>query len=243
MRIVKAFPVKRVQQLRRRAAEACEVPAEGPGGWTKSSVDPMKLLAVFPCLHLKEGIVLRAYQLREGGNGNGVVFAMPADLPLPEPEECGEFLFRGFLTAPRPQAALDDVMGAIDGDQSPWSYLSASLLARELEEFGAMWHGCDWSTHSILSQNPLASPRRSAGQHSVLDEPGDPREWKWLKRKPREWRPAVGRSAGAMVVRFYTYTGLGQSRICRHVDTYKQGSYSFGTEEAKMATGPAGYVF
>ena len=34
-------------------------------------------------------------------------------------------------------------MQAIEGDGSPWSYLSASILSREAEEFGAMWHGVD----------------------------------------------------------------------------------------------------
>jgi len=254
VRSVRAFPIKKVQQLRRRAAKACEVPIKGPQGWTKSSVDPMKLLEVFPCLHLKEGMVLRAYQFREGDNydvnGNAVVFAVPEDLPFPEPEECTESL-RGFLSAPRPPGALDDVMEAIDGDGSPWSYLSASLLARELQEFGAIWHGCGWTTHCILSRNPLVSPGRGARRRSIenplqpdsSDPFENPREWKWLKSRHREWRPTVGKDAGSMVVRFYTYTGLGQYRICRHVDTYKPGSYCFKSEGTDIATGPGGYVF
>jgi hypothetical protein len=36
---------------------------------------------------------------------------------------------------------LDDFMDAIEGDGSAWSYLSASLFAREAAELGALWHG------------------------------------------------------------------------------------------------------
>ena len=33
---------------------------------------------------------------------------------------------------------------AREGNDSPWSYLAASILGREIEEFGAVWHGCKW---------------------------------------------------------------------------------------------------
>ena len=45
-------------------------------------------------------------------------------------------------------------MQAIEGDGSPWSYLSASILSREAVEFGAVWHGCVWSDQTILSKPP-----------------------------------------------------------------------------------------
>ena len=66
------------------------------------------------------------------------------------------------LEPPKPSDALDEFMEAIDGDGKPWSYLCASLLARELAEFGAMWHGCGWSEHAILGENPFnaQSPTR-----------------------------------------------------------------------------------
>ena len=52
------------------------------------------------------------------------------------------------------------LMQAIEGDGSPWSYLSASILSREAAEFGAMWHGCDWSDQTILSK-PRGKPTTS----------------------------------------------------------------------------------
>ena len=76
-------------------------------------------------------------------------------------------------------------MEAIEGDGSPESYLCASLLARELHEFGAMLHGCNWSTHTILDQNPLAV----GNSLQLLNAPsGTPEQWKWLAPEPVQWQ-------------------------------------------------------
>jgi hypothetical protein len=88
-------------------------------GKTKANCDPMKVLAVCKPLYVKEGFVLRAYQFREGGNGNGFVWAMPVEAEFPEPQECPR-LQGVFLEPPKPPAALGDFMDAVDG-----------LLARE----------------------------------------------------------------------------------------------------------------
>ena len=37
-------------------------------------------------------------------------------------------------------------MDAIESDGSLEAYLQASILFREFNEFGAIWHGCSWST-------------------------------------------------------------------------------------------------
>ena len=144
----------------------------------------MAVLAVFKSLWIKDGYILRAYQFREGGNGNGVVWAMPVDAEFPEPDKCPR-VKDAFLEPPKPPAALDDVMKAIDGDGSPWSYLCASLLCRELSEFGAMWHGCSWDTHAILGENPF---RAKEGNTPNCD----PAAWKWrvlpAGEKNLEWR-------------------------------------------------------
>ncbi len=152
--MTKTFPATKVEQLRKQAGKAAELPEDVPSGWSKSPVDPMALLAVFKPLHIKDGYILRAYQFREGGNGNGFVWAMPVDADFPDPEACPR-LENVVLEPPVPPAALDDYMNAIDGDGTPWSYMCASILAREMAEFGAMWHGCDWDTHTILGADPL----------------------------------------------------------------------------------------
>ena len=89
------FCIIRVNRLRNAAARARQVPDEGTraefpgswrdvdeftGSWSRSSVDPEKLLGVFKVLRLKEGFGLLAYEFRQGGNG--VIWAVPVDAPV-----------------------------------------------------------------------------------------------------------------------------------------------------------------
>ncbi|GAB4266207.1 hypothetical protein [Thermincola ferriacetica] len=215
------FPIEKVQQLRDRAIKAREFEQMPQEGWSKSAVDPMRLLAVFSSLRMKDGYVLRAYQFREGGNGNGFVWAMPEKAPFPEPEEC-ERVRGHFLEPPKPPGALDNFMEAIEGDGTPWSYLSASLFAREAREFGARWHGLSWSTHTILGSDP---------------------QYPWLEVHPEEWRPVVIEEKGSVTVSFYTYSGLETEAVYRHTDRYRAGNYAFKSEKTIIGKGPMGYIF
>ena len=223
------FSVRRVNSLRRAAESTSEFPEEAPAGWAKSPVDPARLLKVFSALHLKPGFVLRAYSFCEGGNGNAVVYAMPADAPFPEPEDCPQNP-EHFLDAPVPPGAAEAVMRFIEGDGSPWSYISASIFVRELAEFGARWHGCSWSTHTILGGHP-------AEHRTECIEMGDPDTWTWLEPPPADWRPCVAERGGHIAVTFYTHTALGEERVTRHVDTYEPGTYRFEGEEKVIAEG------
>ena len=107
----------------------------------------MQILLAADSLRIKPGYVLRAYQFYEGGNGNAFVYAVPKTEPFPDPQECQARSPSHFLGPPVPPNALPTVAEAIEGDNSPWSYLQASILVRELQEFGAMWHGVTWGTH------------------------------------------------------------------------------------------------
>lgn len=244
------FSVARIEGLRRRAAKAArpdlatlaELPIElrrqaptdldpdafGPQGWSKSRIDPMSALRMFKSLRMRDGYVLRAYQYRAGDNGNGFVWAMPTAAPFPEPDECTQRL-GGFLDPPKPDHALDDLMEAIDGDATAWSYMSASILARELGELGAMWHGCDWSTHDLVAGDPRA-------KWKALD-------WEWQRRAPTHWQPRVVQSASRTTVTFHTVSGVARWTIYRHVDTYPGRGYTFTTKCTVLATGPGGYIF
>lgn len=240
---IEVFPVKKLVQIIRRARRVAQVSFEGPEGWAKSSVDPMRLLSVFKPLRLKDGVVLRAYQFRSGGNGNGVVYAMPEDAPFPEPDEC-ERDRRYFLDPPVPPGALGDVMEAIEGDCSLWSYLLASLFARELAESGAMWHGCNWSTHEILGRNPLSRPPEGSDlPQSALLADIDPRAWNWLEPEPKQWQPTVAQEGDLVTVTFYTYSGLGKEAIYRHIDRYRRQDYRFETKNIPIAEGQGGFLF
>ena len=233
------FPLAEVQQLRKQATKAREVTDFVPEEWSKSTVDPMAVLAVFQPLRIKQGCILRAYQFREAADGKGVVWAMPADADFPVPGACArqENVLAG---PPKPMAALDEAMEAIEGDGSPISYLCASLLSRELREFGAMLHGCNWSTHTILGQNPLTA----GNALQLLNSPsGTPDQWKWLTPEPVEWQPHVHENDRAVTVTFFTFSGLGQQTIYRHSDTFQPGIYSFTTQAEEIAKGPRGYWF
>jgi hypothetical protein len=239
-----ALSVARIKELRRKATELSQ-PVDGrkdPPGWSKSRVDPAKLVEIFKPLRLRKGYVLRAYIFREEGNGSGVVWAMPEDAEFPAPEDCPA-LENHMLKAPKPSEALDDVMEAIEGDGSPESYLAASLLRRELREFGAMWHGCNWSTHVVLDQDPWkAGPPRE--EDSPLDRPtSDPREWKWPEPKPTQWSPRVQVEKDRVTVTFHTYSGLGKESIFRHTDTYRPGKYRPKMAQKLIGEGPAGFAF
>jgi len=246
MEEVHTFSAGKAIYLLRRARKASEFPYEIEYGWAKSVVDPMQLLPPFKSLRLKEGIVLRAYQVRGDIAGNGFVFAVPESAPFPEPEEWGVDLVELFYP-PAPPGALDNVMEAIEGDGTPWSYLSASLLARELAEFGAFWHACNWSTHTIMDEKSFIRQTTRYSRKLPKDDnaPCDIEHeiWEWLEPKPRGWDPVVEMGDNSITVIFYTFSEYVISSIYRQVDTYKPGSYVAISEETAIAHGPGGYIF
>ncbi len=222
------FPLRPVNVLRRSASTARFFHESLHEGWRKSPVDPMVVLAAFPVLHLSPGLILRAYHFHDGcGNGNAAVYAVPIDVPFPEPGDCTQY-GPGFLSPPIPPGAIGDLMAAIEGDGSPWSYLCASMLAREIGEFGAMWHGCSWSTHRIIG-------RKLSGL--------DPDAWVWLAPAPKRWTPSAEIAGGCTKVTFYTHSALGCERLTRFVDSFQQSAYVFTTAETTLAQGPGGFVF
>ena len=144
-----SFGIMRVTRLRKAAERARDgVDPDFPldrdsfprcDGWSVSLIDPTNLLKVFKTLWLKDGFALHGYEFTSGGNGNGVIWAVPFDAPVLKPEECPR-LEDVFLEPPKPPGAVE-LMKVIEGDGSPWSYLSASMLGREAAEFGAACMG------------------------------------------------------------------------------------------------------
>ena len=185
--------------------------------------------------------MLRAYQFYEEGNGNGVVWAMPEGADFPAPGDSAvieDHLFK----APKPWDALDDVMDAIEGDGSPSSYLAASLLRRELREFGALWHGLSWGTHVVLDDDPW-SAGESRDDEPPTDRPAtDVKKWKWTEPRPTDWKPQVRIQEDRVTVTFYTYCGVWKESIVRHTDTYRRGKYRPRVEQRRIAEGPGGYA-
>ena len=236
------FSVAKLDALREKALALSEPldEEEEPEGWSKSRVDPGKLVEIFAPLRLRKGYVLRAYIFREEGNGSGVVWAMPEDAALPEPHD-GPARENHLLKAPKPWDALDDPMEAIEGDGSAWSYLAASLLRRELREFGAMWHGCNWQTHFLLDSDPWKGGPPSEDASPLERPTSGIDQWKWLGPRPTQWGPQVRVEDDQVTVIFHTYSGLENEAIYRHTDTYRAGKYRAKVEQEKIAEGPEGY--
>jgi hypothetical protein len=164
---------------------------------------------------------------------------MPEDAPFPSPNDSPRVKTH-FLNPPKPPAALDEVMQAVEGDGSAWSYLSASILRRQLGEFGAMWHGATgWITQRLLDDNPLKASKKQGISTFVVpsDELG---KWKWLETEPKQWAPQVRVEKELVTVTFYTYSPLYEKTIYCYTDTFRPGSYSFKTDRKKIATGGLG---
>ncbi|MCS7305996.1 MAG: PDZ domain-containing protein [Thermoguttaceae bacterium] len=248
----KIFPALQVAQVRRRAEQARQIRGPLVGeGWIPSPTDPMDLVAVFGTLKVREPYRLVAHVLDWGGGWSGRVVAVPSDAKWPASDPA-----RG-IPANVP-GLVEDPMEVIQGDGSAWSYLEASILQRELREFGAEWHGRSWSTHTILGANPLRVPgAKTIPPHSdehhedfgkgQLPWPGD-EGWRWfepaMNDPAAQWDPVVYISPNLIRVVFYTYSPLGQEGIYRHEDVYRPGHYRpVSTTMTQIAEGPRYMVF
>jgi hypothetical protein len=126
---------REIHKVRIRARNILAVQSAFPEGWSKTSIDMDGLMALFNTLWLKDEYILKAFVFRDGHNGNGLICAMPKDKINVEEVIKRFTAFRGFLPFPKFEDSLDDVMEAFGGDGSFRSYISASILAREFEEF------------------------------------------------------------------------------------------------------------
>ena len=246
-----SFSIRRVNRLRRAAERARAGDADHPDpppsgklsdGWSASSYKADKLLRVFDTLWLKAGFTLHAYEFQSGGGGNGVIWAVPADAPLVAPEDCPR-IEDAWLQPPRPPQAVP-LMQAIEGDGSPWSYLSASILSREAAEFGAIWHGCVWSDQAILSK----PPRQAEGEDASYDPMKPNRDapvsnWTWRGTAPRTWKPAYAERGTTREVVLHIHNPIGREEIYRATDTYPVGSYDGRTETTVLCTGDRFVVY
>ena len=244
--VVKQFTAAEIKQWRRKLNELSQLPQATPNGWSKSRIDPARLLTVFPEFHIREGFVLRAYVFKENANSNGFVWALPIDAEFPEPDDCPR-LESHFLKPPKPFDALDDMMEVIVGDDSPESYLHAAILRRELKEFGGGWHGIVWGMNTVLDDSPWNPPPPNEEDGGPMYPESKPAEWKWIAAKPESWKPEVRLGKDKAIVTFYSYTPLTaeldngeaeKERIIRHTETYRRGNYRPLVVEKKLAEGP-----
>jgi len=239
---MESFGIIRVNRLRKAAERAREgrdsklfsldrdsFPRDD--GWSVSLIDPANLLKVFKTLRLKDGFALHGYEFTSGGNGNGVIWAVPFDAPVLKPEECPK-LEDVFLEPPKPPGAVE-LMKAIEGDGSPWSYLSASMLGREAAEFGAAWHGSSWTEHTILAKPPWEMASLAASPVEV---------WEGDDIALGAWKPAYRKRGEAKEIVLHSYSRLETEAVYRATDTYQPGSYDFEMDVVRVCFGGGGYI-
>lgn len=227
------FSATQTQRLRKLAAKARAVPAIFENGnlegWFLSPRDPMDLLDVFPTLHLKSGFVLKAVQYVSCDNGNGAILALTDNTTFPDSAKDSNQLHPTSEEEIKKAIAVDSLMDVIDGDRSPFSYLSASLFAREAGEFGAIWHGCWWTDQKILFKNPVTKEETEF--------------WSWQSDPPEDWRPSVTVLSNQISVVFYTFNPVGLERIIRYEDVYPPDGYTFKNHHTIIAEGSGGIVY
>jgi len=230
------FDGKTIRMLRNQATSwwLQRLAILGPEGWSISSISPSPVLNFFKPLRLKPAYSLHAYQYRNCASGKGVVWALEKRAKLPEPDSSSPDQL------PRPVGALADYMEAIEGDQSPWSYVCASLLSRELEDFGAYGSDISWMTYLILDCDPWVQPNPAGHALAGQGFAKDLDHWTWLQPKPVEWSPLVRMKGRSVMVQFYSFNGYDQQRILLTVDNYVKGRYTFKRNEKTVATGPPG---
>ena len=240
-----SFSITRVKRLRRAAVEARTIPVKDSACSDEGNVSfahgaANDLLDVFETLWLKPEFALYAFAYRDAIGGNGRIWAVPADAV---PVASGESPNFEDEWMERPPGAVP-LMQAIEGDGSPWSYLSASILSREAAEFGAWWHGCDWSVHTILSK----PPQQADDPDVVRDEwkltgEAPVGNWTWHGPVPHTWEPTFAEIGTTREVVLHIRNPIGQEIIYRATDTYRAGSYDGRTETEVLCSGEGGIVF
>ena len=106
---------------------------------------------------------------------------------------------------------VDAAWARLDGDGTPWSYLCASVLRREL---------C-----AALPAAPHLVELPPWGRQELLDQPPPgPEAWTWLTAAPSDWRLMVMEDTRRVLVRMYTLAGFGDgAAVLMHEDWYRRG--------------------
>ncbi|HEY9858787.1 MAG TPA: hypothetical protein V6D16_04715 [Candidatus Obscuribacterales bacterium] len=178
------------------------------GRWFVSAVNPAATLLKLPGLKLKPNFRLAGYLYRVPEGGVGSIWALPEEFSTTAHLEKALASSGDRTQPPQPSGALADFMEAVEGDRSASSYLVASILRRELQEFGVLGKYCEWSHHHLINAIP---PQIN---------------WQWRKEAPKELTPKVANSPdGRIAVEFFTCRVVPPVALFRHLDQYAAGTY------------------
>jgi hypothetical protein len=178
------------------------------GQWFISAANPGCVLMKLPGLKLKAGIRLVSYLYRLEKNGLSVTWALPEALSTTARLEDALKTCRGEENPPKPEGRLADLMDAIEGDRSPMSFVIASIVRRELKEFGTLGKTRNWSNHRLIEALPAQV------------------QWQWRTQASKDLSPKVRLlPEGKAVLEFFTCRTTAPIAIFQHVDQYAAGEY------------------
>lgn len=178
------------------------------GKWFISAANPGAVLMKLPGLTLKPGLRLVGYLHRLPDDGNGVIWAIPEALSTTAQLEKALDSSGDRAQPPHPQGALADLMAAVEGDRSPASFVIASLLQRELREFGKLGKSCYWSHHRLINILPTQV------------------QWEWQIEPPKDLSPKVRVFPdGKAAIEFFTCRIVPPVALFQHLDQYPGTHY------------------
>ncbi|HIK16065.1 MAG TPA: hypothetical protein IGS53_12380 [Leptolyngbyaceae cyanobacterium M33_DOE_097] len=179
------------------------------GKWFVSTTNPGRALIKLPGLRLKPELRLVAYLYREEKIGVGAIYALPEELSTTAYLEQALTEPATSTRPPQPKNALADVMESLEGDRSPISFLIASILRREMQEFGALGKLQDWTHHRLTSSLPGKV------------------KWQW--QTPQELTDLTPKVRmfpdGKAAVEFFTCRVSPPIALFQHIDQYSANSY------------------
>lgn len=187
--------------------------------WAISTVNPGAALLKLPGLRLKPGWRLTGYVYQDGKNGVGLVFALPEALATTALLEKALTTSSGLKQPPKPEGCSPDFMEAVEGDRSAVSFVVASLLYRELREFGVIGQYRSWANHRLIDAVPPQA------------------KWQWQTEQPKDLAPKVKLLPdGQAIVEFFSCRVSAGVAIYRHVDQYLPMQYKLKRMDKPLAT-------
>ncbi len=177
------------------------------GRWFISATNPGAIVAKLPGLRIKSGFRMVSYLVRTAEGGSSVTWALPEALTTTAQLEDALNAVSDASGNPQPVGALSP-MEAIEGDRTVPSFITASLLYRELQEFGTQGKNWNWRHHRLIESVPPQVP------------------WEWRGEMPKDLATKVlvfpdGRAA----VEFFSCRIVAPVAIVRHMDQYAANSY------------------
>jgi hypothetical protein len=179
------------------------------GRWFLSIVDAATTINRLPGLSVQPGYRFATYLYRLRHQGLGHTIALPQGMAS-TPQ-----LTAALTTAdkpenrPQPVGALPDLMATIAGDQQPISFMIASILRRELQEFGCLGEEQQiWHRHRYIAAAPTQA------------------RWQWRTEAAPDLRPRIRIMPNDQImVEFFSCRVHPSIAIFQHLDQYEIGSY------------------